>query len=234
VAQVPELVLVHGAWHGPWCWEPLLAQLTDVRVHTVALTSAGHDPAALGDLFSDADAVRQTVSGIEAPVVLCGHSYGGVVISEAAAGLSNVAGLVYLCAFQLDAGESLASDREPPDWWEMHDGYVSAGTPHEIFYTDLPEETVAPVIPRLGYQALAPFTQQQTQAAWREIPSTYLVCTLDKAIPVEAQEAMAQRAKRVVRMDTAHSPFLSRPAEVAGLLREELAAASVRSQKFAR
>lgn len=224
MAQAPELVLVHGAWHGPWCWERLLAELTDVRVHTAALTSTGHDPAALGDLYADADAVRQTVSAIDAPVVLCGHSYGGVVISEAAAGVPNVAGLVYLCAFQLDVGEALAADREPPDWWELHDGYAAARSPHEIFYTDLDVETVASMTPRLGYQALAPFAQPLTRAAWREIPSTYLVCTQDRAIPVAHQEAMAQRATRVVRMDTAHSPFLSRPAEVADLLREELAA----------
>lgn len=228
MAQAPELVLVNGAWHGPWCWEPLLNQLGDVRVHTVALTSAGHDPAALGDLFSDAEAVRQAVSAIDAPVVLCGHSYGGAVITEAAAGLPNVAGLVYLCAFQLDTGEALAAGQEPPDWWELHDGYVAALRPHEIFYTDLDEATVAPLLPQLGYQALAAFTQQLTKAAWREIPSTYLVCTEDRAIPVQKQEAMARRATRVVRMDTAHSPFVSRAAEVADLLREELAVAGSR------
>jgi pimeloyl-ACP methyl ester carboxylesterase len=224
----PTLVLVHGAWHGPWAWDRLVEELPDVDTRTVSLPSVGPDPAALGDLHADAEAIRSVVAGIAGPVVVCAHSYGGAPATEAAADLPNVIGLVYLCAFQLDIGESLgsAAGGAPPEWWDVHaaEGYVDPLRPDEIFYGDVDEATTRASIGRLGHQSLVALGQSLTRAAWRTIPSTYVVCEQDQAIPVFAQEAMAQRAKRVLRMPTSHSPFLSRPAQLAGVLRVELAA----------
>ncbi|WP_214368955.1 alpha/beta hydrolase [Pseudonocardia sp. H11422] len=226
----PTLVLVHGAWHGPWCWDRLVDELTGVEVRTVALPSVGPDPAALGDLYADAEAVRSVVAGIDGPVVVCAHSYGGAPVTEGVAGLGNVAGLVYLCAFQLDVGDSLASTvgGAPPDWWDVHaaEGYVDALRPREIFYADVDEATARASIAQLGHQSIVALGQPLTKAAWRTVPSTYVVCDQDNAIPVVAQEAMAQRSKRVLRLPASHSPFLSRPTELAKILRAELSAAT--------
>ncbi|MCW2507931.1 MAG: hypothetical protein JWP68_1079, partial [Modestobacter sp.] len=103
------LLLVHGAWHTSWAWQPLIAELSDIDVVTVDLPSSGTDPQALGDLTADADVVRAALAGIEGPVVVVGHSYGGLPITEAATAEDGVAHLVYLCAFQLDVGDSLVS-----------------------------------------------------------------------------------------------------------------------------
>jgi pimeloyl-ACP methyl ester carboxylesterase len=100
------LVLVHGAWHGPWCWQLLREQLRGVDVRAVALSSSGIDPSKLGDLYADAEIVRSVVTDVEGPMVVCAHSYGGAPVTEALVGMSNVRRLVYLCAWQLDVGES--------------------------------------------------------------------------------------------------------------------------------
>jgi pimeloyl-ACP methyl ester carboxylesterase len=76
----------------------------------------------------------------------------------------------------------------------------------------------------IGLQSTSSLTQPLSRAAWRELPSTYVVCEQDQAIPVEAQEAMSGRAGTVLRLDTGHSPFLAAPAELAALLRGVLQA----------
>jgi pimeloyl-ACP methyl ester carboxylesterase len=229
-AAPPALLLVHGAWHGPWCWDRLVNELSGVDVHTVALPSAGPDPAVLGDLYGDAAVVRAAIAELGRPVVVCGHSYGGIVITEAAAELPNVVGLVYLCAFQLDVGEGLADVAGPRVWQHVDEatGSISVAGATEVFYGDVDPALVVDVLPRIGHQSVASFQQRLTRAAWHTVPSTYVVCENDRAIPLEAQQAMARRAKRALRMPTSHSPFLSRPGELADLLRAELAAARLR------
>lgn len=223
------VLLVHGAWHGPWMWGALLREMPDVDVRTVALPSVGRRAAALGDMHADATAVRSAVTAIDGPVLVCAHAYGGVPATQGVADLPNVDGLVYLCAFQLDVGESLAAvaGGRPPDWWDVHaaEGYVDALRPLEIFYGDVDEAVARDAITRLRHQSLASFDQRVTRAAWHAVPSTYVVCEHDRVLPVRAQEAMARRAGRVLRLPSAHSPFLSRPAQLAGILRAELAAA---------
>ncbi|HJX43182.1 MAG TPA: alpha/beta hydrolase [Geodermatophilus sp.] len=217
-----SLLLVHGAWHGPWAWRPLLDHLDGLDVHTVDLPSSGTDPAALGDLRADAEVVRAALAGIDGPAVVVGHSYGGVVVSEAATPDTGAAHLVYLCAFQLDVGESLlaAVGGQAPPWWEVHDGHVVATGPEEVFYNGCPPDLTSAAVGRLGLQSRAAFEQPLSRAAWREVPSTYVVCEADQAIPLFAQEQMAGRAGDVVRLPDGHSPFLSSPGEVARVLRD--------------
>ena len=197
-------------------------------MRVVALPSVGADPARLGDLRADAEAVRRAVAAVEGPVLVCAHSYGGVPATEGLADQRGVVGLVYVCAFQLDVGESLsgAMGTAAPDWWDVHaaEGYVDALRPMEVLYADVDAATAQDAVARLRHQSLMTFGQRLTRAAWRTIPSTYVVCERDRALPVLAQEAMAERADRVLRMDASHSPFLSRPGQLAGVLRAELAA----------
>ena len=211
---------MHGAWHGAWAYDLLLPHLESagLRARTVDLPSAG----SRDGLDADAAAVRAALAQSPGPTVLVGHSYGGVVITEAAGGTDDVAGLVYLCAFLLDEGESLlgALQGQVPDWIEVDEaaGTSRAHRPHEVFYGDCPPEAAQAAADRLVPQSLASFAMPQTTTPWRTLPSTYVVCTQDKALPPPAQEAMSARAGTVVRLDRSHSPFLSAPDELARVL----------------
>lgn len=104
------LLFVPGAWHKPEHMDALIAELPDVNVRTVRLTASGDDPSALGDMYTDADAITAAAAAaIQGPVVVVAHSYGGIPATEALVGADNVRRLVYLAAFQLDAGDSLLS-----------------------------------------------------------------------------------------------------------------------------
>lgn len=225
----PALVLVHGAWHGPWAWDLLRAELSDVDVRAVALPSSGPDPRRLGDMAADAAAVRAAVAAVDGPVVVVGHSYGGVPITEALADTPGVTRLVYLAALMLDAGRSVASGMRSgwPDWWEVHtdEGYVDALRPARQLYGGVPAAVADQAVSKLAHQSLPSFTQPLTATAWRTVPATYIICENDLALAAAAQEKMATNAERVVRLPTAHSPFLSDPKTVARLLRVELGAA---------
>lgn len=94
-----------------------------------------------------------------------------------------------------------------------------------MFYNDVDTTTAESAVCQLGYQSYASMRQELTAIAWKTIPSTYVVCESDNAIPVAAQELMAERADAVVRMNTSHSPFLSQPAALAQLIRRSLASA---------
>jgi pimeloyl-ACP methyl ester carboxylesterase len=223
----PTLLLVPGAWHGPWCWEALRSELSDVPTETVALASVGPDPASLGDLHDDARAVREAAEAIDGPVVVCAHSYGGAVSTEGLAGVDNVERIVYLAAFMLDAGESLlaAAGGTPPPWWQIHadEGYLTVIAPEEVFYHDVDPGTRAAAVARLQPLARIVTEQPLRHAAWHETPSTYVICDDDRAFPPGGQDALAARAGRVRHLPTSHSPMLSQPAALAELLRAELA-----------
>jgi pimeloyl-ACP methyl ester carboxylesterase len=223
----PTLLLVPGAWHGPWVWDTLRPQLTDVPTETVALRSVGDDAASRGDLFDDARAVREAADAIEGPVVVCAHSYGGAVASQGLAGLDGVARIVYLAAFMLDAGESLlgAAGGHRPPWWDVREdeGAIVPIDPRGVFYHDVKPGAADAAIARLRPIAYPTVEQPLTAAAWHDIPSSYIVCDDDRAFPPGGQDGLAARAQRVHHLPTSHSPMLSDPAALAALLRAELA-----------
>jgi pimeloyl-ACP methyl ester carboxylesterase len=223
--ESPTVVLVHGAWHGPWAWSEVEGQLSDlgVDVVTVDLPSVGADTSALGGLDEDAAAVREAIDGVDGPVVVVAHSYGGAPTTQGAAGADNVQHLVYLTAFMLDEGESLFGlvGGVAPDWWEVAEdgGSLMPGRAQEIFFNDLPAEAADAAAARLEPQSMAAVKDPVSAVAWRDIPSTYVICDLDQAIPVPAQEMLSSRAGAVHRLDASHSPFLSRPGEVVEIIR---------------
>jgi pimeloyl-ACP methyl ester carboxylesterase len=228
--SVPSLLLVPGAWHKPEHLTMLMDELRDVDVNAVALTSAGDDPAALGDMYSDAAAIATAAAAIGGPVVVVAHSYGGIPASQGLAGVGNVQRIIYLAAFQLEVGDSLLSSigGSPAPWWKIRqqdgaDDYIEALTPIDVFYGDVEASVAQQAAAHLGYQSYTAKTQEQTEAAWQTIPSTYILCEDDNALPPFAQELFARRAERVRRMGTSHSPFLSQPAALAKLIRDELA-----------
>ncbi|MFG1932182.1 alpha/beta hydrolase [Mycobacterium sp. NPDC048908] len=222
----PALLLVPGAWNKPGHFNPLVDALQDFDVHTVTLTSSGDDPTTLGDMYADAAVVAQAVAAIDGPVVVIAHSYGGVPATQALSNAGNVQRIIYLAASQLDVGESQlspAGGRLMP-WTRLHyldgvGGYVEVATPMTVFYNDVEVVTARDAAEQLGYQRYAAMEQELTEAAWKTVPSTYIICEEDNAIPVAAQEVMAKRADEVLRIRASHSPFLSQPAALARLIR---------------
>jgi pimeloyl-ACP methyl ester carboxylesterase len=218
------IVLVHGAWHGSWCWQrvtPLLEK-RGLAVRTIDLPSVGARPKADTDLSADAAAVEALIEGIEGPVLLCGHSYGGMVISHAAA--KRVTRLVYLCAFMPVEGESLVSiggGRHAP-WIQLLDGGLTLPDParaEAVFYSDCDAKTVRWATREIRPQSGAPFDEPVPRPAWRNTPSTYVVCANDMALPPNVQRnVFAPRATETIELQASHSPFLSQPAALADLL----------------
>jgi pimeloyl-ACP methyl ester carboxylesterase len=222
MTTLPTIVLVHGAWHGPWTWEKVENELTAAgwQVRTVDLPSVVQKDGQRFGLHDDAQVIRQRIADIDGPVVIVAHSYGGVATSEGATDLPNVRGIVYLAAFQLDIGESVLSacDNKPPEWWNIHGDTITPRMAREVFYADLTREESDRAISHLRPQSLAAFTETLKAAAWQTVPSTYVVCEQDRAIPVAAQELMSARAANTLRLSSSHSPFLSMPDDVARLI----------------
>ena len=222
------VVLVHGAWHGAWCWERVVPLLDAAGVATVAvdLPSVSSPTATLRD---DAECVRAAIDAIGGDAVLAGHSYGGAVISEAGVH-PNVVHLVYLTAFALEAGESaqdntLTGGDEPSDLGPaigFGEGVFTIKPEPGIaaFFHDCAPEVARSAAARLRPQSRAALGGAVEAAAWREKDATYVVCTDDRALPVALQRSNAARIGSSVDWPTSHSPFLSRPDLVAGLLAE--------------
>jgi pimeloyl-ACP methyl ester carboxylesterase len=215
----PALVLVHGAWHGSWCWEPFIAELAarGWETHTIDLPSASAGGHGCG-VHDDARAIRDLVNGIDGPVVLLAHSYGGVPATEAAADAPGVTQLVYLAAFLVEQGESVRTAAGAPP---LPADLATVAPPEDsrtAFYADVPAAEADRALARLGTQSARSFNDELTRPAWKSMPTAYVVCEQDQVLPPDFQERMAARASTVHRMPTGHSPFLSRPAELADLL----------------
>jgi pimeloyl-ACP methyl ester carboxylesterase len=224
----PTLVLVHGAWHGAWCYGPLQAELTrhGIRSRTVELTSHGDNGDELGGLAEDVAAVRDVAAATEGDIVLLGNSYGGMVISQAAEGAPNVSRLLYLSAFLPEEGDSMLSltGGGPAPWldFDEHTHRVVRGWGARLFYSEAPTATAEWAEAQLQPQSLSSFTDRVDFAGWRKVDSTYLICTRDQALPPAIQRRMAQHTKRTVEIGSDHSPYLSQPAALAAVLAAEL------------
>jgi pimeloyl-ACP methyl ester carboxylesterase len=226
----PTLLLVHGAWHGSWAWAPLQTELEsrgwDVR--TVDLpTVHADDPRGL-HMTDDADAVAAAIDEIGGPVAVVAHSYGGVPTTQGATS-DSVVHIVYIAAFVLDEGESLlgAVGGVAPSWWVVDGPLATAGTEAEpavhLFFADVEAEEAAAAVAQLKAQSSAAFSDQVTAVAWRDKPTTYVITEQDVIFPLPAQEALAARSESTaVRMDTSHSPFLSKPSELADIIENAL------------
>lgn len=231
-AASPLVVLVHGAWHGAWCWASLQAELDSRGIASIAVDLPGHGASPLEptDLYGDAAEVRRVATNHAGRVVLVGHSYGGAVITEAAIGLSHVSHMVYLAAFCLDENESIMTvltSLEPRDTAlnaamrpAAREGFttVDPALAVDAFYAECDDLIAAAAIARLGTQSGAVFPQPVNAAPWKLVPSTYVVCTRDKAIHPDHQVAMSTRCRNVVHLDTDHSPFVSRVRETADVI----------------
>lgn len=228
--DLPTVVLVHGAFADSSSWNGVIAQLRRDGYPVIAVANP------LRSLAGDAAFLRDVLDGVDGPVVLAGHSYGGSVMSEAAEGHPRVRALVYVASFLLDEGEStgelagkypgneLGSALRPvpvrgPGGQTVDDLYIEQEKFQAIFAADVPADAASLMAvtqrPILG-DALA---DKATTAAWKTIPSWTLVTLQDLAVPAEAQRFMAQRASStVVEVDASHAVTVSRPVAVAQLI----------------
>ena len=214
-------VLVHGVAHGGWCWSEVEQRLVD----------RGHDVVAvdlpLTSLEDDAAEVRRVLDATSGPVVLVGHSYGGLVISRAAGDRTDVAHLVYVAAVMLDADDP-PGDRfaqSPPTTLFQGDIFTEDGwlvVPPDLavvaFFAECDPDTARAAAERLRPTAPACLAFNAGAEPWRTVPSTYVLCERDQAIHPDFQRWMSTRAGTVVTFDTDHSPFFSMPDELTDLL----------------
>jgi pimeloyl-ACP methyl ester carboxylesterase len=229
-AARPDVLLVAGAWHGPWSWDKVQSALAarGWRTHTAELPSTSGTGSPRKGLYDDAAVIRTRIKQIGGPVVIVAHSYGGAAVSQGAAQMSNVRHLVYLAAFPLDIGESVLglTGGLMPEWWVVDGEVITAGKPCEILYGDVPLAEARKAVTKLRPISIVSFEQPLTAAAWLTAPSTYIVCQRDRAVPVPLQEALATRATHVRRLPTGHSPFLAAPGQLTALIIEAASKAS--------
>src|SRR6201997_1527795 len=227
-----NVVLVHGAWADGSSWSKVIPLLQKKSLNVVAAQLP------LTSVDADIAVTKNLLAALQGPVVLVGHSYGGVVISGAANGMPNVTGLVYLAAFALDEGESLdglskqgpapagAAAVRPPDdhgfLWIDRDGFAKA------FAADV-DPTEARVMAAVQKPlSVDSFTAKSGPPAWKALPSWYMVATDDQMIPPPAEGFMAKSIRAVgPKVASSHAAMVSHPKEVADLI--TLAANSVAS-----
>ena len=223
MTDVRHVVLVHGAWHGAWCWASLQAELDrrGIPSHAIDLPGHGASVRPLGGLHHDAAHLTDTLDHLGlVDIVLVGHSYGGAVITHAAAGRTDLAHLVYVAAFALDDGESVngalrSFDRESVDLAhavQMHDDGTTTLDPElaaGALYGACDPAAIDAALPRLSPQPAASMTESVTGSPRDDITSSYLRCLRDQAVPPAHQAVMAARCGEQIDIDTDHSPFLS-------------------------
>ncbi|MFD3324734.1 alpha/beta fold hydrolase [Streptomyces sp. NPDC058701] len=229
----PTIVLEHGAFADAASWDGVVARLQRAGYPVVSAANPLRGPA------TDAAYLRSVLDHIDGPVVLVGHSYGGTVISQAAAGLEGkVKALVYIAAFLPDTGESSLglTNKFPgstlgqaiesvnyalPDGGQGTDVYIDPEKFRNQFAADVPTDKTRLMAAGQRPIAAAALEEKSTRAAWKTIPSWSLVTTEDRNIPVATQRYMSARAKaRTTTIDASHAVSVSRPEAVTRIVEE--------------
>ncbi len=227
-----RVIFVHGACvkDGSWWWHrtgELLAE-GGIASETPALPSCGETGEATGTegpgLAEDVAAVRRSLTATDEPTVLVAHSYGGIVVAEAAAGVDAVRHLLLVSSYLPEVGQSLSSfgDGEPAPFLDIDpEGGTFTVRPESLadtFLQDCDPEIQRQATDKTARQSLHVLEQPVQAVAWQHVPSTYLVCAQDRGTSAELQREWARRAGSVVELEAGHHPFLSQPAAVRDLV----------------
>src|SRR6202790_1826373 len=226
--RVRNIVIVHGAWADGSSWSKVMPLLRAKRLHVIAVQNP------LSSLVDDVAATKRAIALQDGPVLLVGHSYGGVVITEAGND-PKVVGLVYVAALAPSDGESVASVTKPfplaPLGGEVRsdaEGFLTV-TPRGIaedFAQDLPDKEKQLLTATQGPTAAAVFGATITTAAWRTKPSWSVIASNDRAVSPELEKAEAAAMKATsITVPSSHVPMLSHPKEVADLIEQAAAKA---------
>lgn len=226
----PTVVLVHGAFADSSSWNGVIEDLKRNGYPVIAAANP------LRGLRSDADYVRGVLDSVPGPVVLAGHSYGGSVMSVAAADNLNVKALVYIASFILEPGETTAelaakfpgAELGPTletipltlrDGRQETDLYITQEEFGRVFAGDVAPQTADLMAATQRPITEAALNEPATEAAWKDIPSWNLVTTKDLAIPAESMRFMGERANsQNVEIEASHAVAVSRPEAVADLI----------------
>jgi pimeloyl-ACP methyl ester carboxylesterase len=224
-------ILIHGGYHGGWCWEYLTPLLEAAGHRTLApnLPGMAGEPTPFEQvtLKLTADAVADLVRAQKGPVILAGHSLGGVTISEVAERIpEKIAGLIYLTAILLPNGVSVA-DRIPQLTAPMEvipspDGFSVNPNPKEAkssFYNTTDAARAEQAIARLTPQPMTLINERLklSDSRFGRVRRAFIECIRDKALPLASQRLMQKElpCDPVVTLDTDHSPFLCAPDQLA-------------------
>lgn len=234
-ASSPTILLVHGAWADGASWSGVISGLSDDGLTIIAPANP------LRSLLGDSEYLASFLASIEGPVLLVGHSYGGAVMSIAAASAPNVVGLVYVAAYALDVGETLLdiATRFPVETLNQAlrqvpipggtadapavDVYLDRTLLPSVFAADVDAATQAVLAATERPIAFAAFGEPAPAAAWTSLPSWALVATADQALG-PAVPFMAQRAgSTVTELDSSHALPVSHPGAVIEVIRTAVA-----------
>ena len=232
-----EFVLIHGAWHGGWCWYRVQAALERAghRVEAPDLASLGRDrtPPETVSLALWTDEIAARITARPEPVILVGHSLGGAVLSEVAERAPDrIRTLVYLAAYLLEDGRSVREEAALDEDSRIGAAMVIAADRRtaslrtevlrDALYGECSDEDFALARALLVAQPLAPFATPVRVSAARfgRVPRIYVECTRDRTIGLRAQRRMqaATPCVRRLSLESDHCPFFSHPAELTNLL----------------
>ena len=236
----PTIVLVHGAWADASGFAAEILALRDRGFRAIGFANP------LRGLADDARHLADHLETLPGPLVLVGHSYGGAVVSAAATGNDRVKALVYFSGWMPDEGESIAqvfgergegSLAGPaitplpftgPDGGEAgQDLYLDLEQFHAAFAADVDRDTADVMAATQRPWSGAAFSEPSGPPAWKTVPSWYLLCTEDEAIPPATQRFMAERASaRIREVAASHASMVSQPEAATQLILEAAEAAA--------
>jgi len=225
------VVLVHGAFADSSSWDGVIERLQAAGIQVTAA------PNPLRGISHDSAYVASFMKQVPGPVLAVGHSYGGAVISNAATGLGNVVGLVFVAAFAPDEGERLgeveAGSRDsvlgtaqvalqyptPDGAGTATEFAIDPAKFHDAFAADLPPEQTAVMAATQRPIAEPAFSEQSGPPAWKSLPAWAVVATGDKAAGADVIRSMAQRARATItELEGSHVIMVSQPQAVADVI----------------
>ncbi|MBE7157388.1 MAG: alpha/beta fold hydrolase [Rhodospirillales bacterium] len=226
-------LLIHGSWHGAWCWDKIIPLLERDGHDVITLDLPGHGgdttPTSEVTLQSYADSICRVLDAQSQPVILVGHSMGGIAISQAAEYRpEKIKALIFLSAFLLRDGESLSDvalfDKDsliPPNIITDESQGIATFREDAItntFYGNCSEADRTWAKSRLCPEPLAPLTTplKISEANFGKVPRLYIECLKDAAVSLKSQRQMhmATPCYKVLTMNTDHSPFFCAPKEL--------------------
>ncbi len=234
MTQPATLLFIPGSWHGPWNFEPVQKVLAarGITSKSITLASVGPDSEKLGGLLEDIDILKHAADAIAEDVVIIAHSYGGMVATGTAFG-PNVRHIMFLGAFVPEINQTLMSLIPPgplPPYCTEHDAFsikVVRERASEIFYNGCPPEDIEEALGKIGLQSVSSLETPVPHCSWLNIPSTYVVLTEDRTVPVPAQRRFSAHSDTVIERDWPHFPMMSHPDDLADLLEKAATGAQI-------